>query len=145
LGLDEVCKPFAVSAHVSVDFGEGGKISAFGLGDVEHIHSPEAIQPGLILFGVFGRFFAGTILTTVADHWSQNENALFATPDEAAKRVPSAKSGNVGRIRFLPRNQHNVPKAVIAKFGHGREILREHCTVPGLEGSHEEIHGLFVF
>jgi hypothetical protein len=126
-----------------VDFGERGKILAFGLGDVEHIHSSETIQPGLILFGVFGLFFSGTILTTVADHWSQNKNALFATPDEAAKRVPSAKSCNMARIRFLPGNQHNVPKTVIAKFGHGREILREHCTVPGLQGCHQEIHGLF--
>jgi hypothetical protein len=31
----------------------------------------------------------------VADHRGENENAFFATPDEAAKRVPSAKSSNV--------------------------------------------------
>src|ERR1700735_3876664 len=110
-----------ISAHISVDFGERGKIFAFGLGNVEHIHSPETVQPGLILFGVFGLCFAGPILTTVADHWSQNENALSATPDEAAKRVPSADSGNVSRIRLLPRNEHNVSKTVIAKFGHGRQ------------------------
>ena len=81
----------------------------------------------------------------VADHWGENENAFFATPDEAAKRVPSAKSGNVGGVWLLPRNQHDVAEAVVAKLGHRSEILREHCTLPGLQRLHEIIHGFFGF
>ena len=34
LRFDELEQPFAVSAHVALDFGQRGKLLAFGLGDV---------------------------------------------------------------------------------------------------------------
>ena len=43
-----------------------------------------------------------------ADHGSENENALLATPNEAAKRVPGADSGHVGRRRLL-QSTHTLP------------------------------------
>jgi hypothetical protein len=47
-------------------------------------------------------------IALVADHWGENEDALFATPDEAAKRVPSAKSCNVCGI-WLLQSTHTLP------------------------------------
>jgi hypothetical protein len=34
LGFHELEKAFAVSAHVAVDFGQGGEVFAFGLADI---------------------------------------------------------------------------------------------------------------
>src|ERR1022692_2442906 len=76
-----------------------------------------------ILFGIL--FFTAL----VADHWGENEDAFFATPDEAAKRVPSAESCNVCGIGFLPCNQHDVAETVVAKLGHRSEILK-HRALP---------------
>src|ERR1019366_10272531 len=95
LRFDELEKAFAVSAHVAVDFGQRGKLFAFGLSNVEHIHAPETVQRALSLLGVGILFRVLVFVAFVANHWGENENAFFATPDEAAKRSPSAVSGNV--------------------------------------------------
>ena len=63
----------------------------------------------------------------------------------AAKRSPSAVSGDVSSVGLLPRNEHDVAEAVVAKLGHRSEILRENCTLPGLQGLHKVIHGFFGF
>ncbi len=56
LRFHELEQPFAVSAHVAADFGEGGEFLTFGLRDVEHIDSPEPVKPGLAVFpiGILG-------------------------------------------------------------------------------------------
>jgi hypothetical protein len=81
----------------------------------------------------------------IADHWSENENAFFTTPDEATKRSPSAVSGNVSSVWLLPRNQHDVAEAVIAKLRHCSEVLSKDYTLPGLQRLHQKIHGFFGF
>jgi hypothetical protein len=60
----------------------------------------------LLAIGVL--FRALFFIALVPDHRGENENAFLATPDEAAKRSPSAESGNVSSVWFLPRNQHDV-------------------------------------
>src|ERR1700674_1538739 len=94
----ELEKSFAVSAHVAVDFSQGWKLFAFGLSNVEHIHTPETVQSALSLLRIGILFRTLLFIAPVADHWRENENSLFATPDEAAKRVPSAESCNGCRI-----------------------------------------------
>ena len=50
LRFHELEQPFAVSAHVAVDFGQGGEFLAFGLADVENVDGPEPVQRGLAVF-----------------------------------------------------------------------------------------------
>jgi hypothetical protein len=52
----------------------------------------ETVQGTLSLLGIGILFRVVLFIALVADHWGENEDALFATPDEAAKRVPSAKA-----------------------------------------------------
>src|ERR1700721_4056575 len=108
LRFHELKQAFAVSAHVAIDFGQRGKVFAFGLTDVEHIHAPETVQRALSLIrvGILLRLLSLILFAFVTDHRSENENAFFATPDEAAKRCPSAESCNVRGIGLLPRNEH---------------------------------------
>ena len=145
LGLHELDQPFAVAADIALHFGQSRKVFPVRLADVEDIHGPESVQRGLSFLGIRVRFRILIFLALVADHRSENENTFFATPDEAAKRVPSAESCNVGGIGFLPRNQHDVAEAVVAKLGHRPEVCGEHFTVTGLQSRDEEIHGLFGF
>src|SRR5580700_1522683 len=98
LAFHELEQAFAVSAHVAIDFGQRGKFFAFGLGKVEHIHAPETVQRALSLLGILVRFRILILLALVANHWSENKNAFLSAPDEAAKRVPSADSRDVGGI-----------------------------------------------
>ena len=52
LGKDEVDQTFAVFANVSLDtLFQLGKLWAFGLGHVEHVHGAESDQHGLSLLG----------------------------------------------------------------------------------------------
>jgi len=60
----------------------------------------------LLGIGILSRILI--FIALVADHWGENENAFFATPDEAAKRSPSAVSSDVSSVWLLPRNQHDV-------------------------------------
>src|ERR1700693_2001092 len=147
LRFHELEEAFAVSAHVAIDFGQRGKVFAFGLTDVKHIHAPETVQRALRLIrvGILLRLLSLILFAFVSDHRSENENAFFATPDEAAKRSRSAVSCNVRGIGLLPRNQHDVAEAVVAKFGHGSEILREECTLPRLQRLHQVIDSFFGF
>src|SRR5580658_4314361 len=82
LRFDELEKAFAVSAYVAIDFGQCGKLFAFGLSNVEHIHTPEAVQGALSLLSIGILFCVLIFIAFVADHRSENENAFFATPDE---------------------------------------------------------------
>ena len=61
---------------------------------VEYIRAPETVQRALSLIrvGILLRLISLILFAFVADHRSENENAFFATPDEAAKRSPSAVS-----------------------------------------------------
>jgi hypothetical protein len=78
-----------------------------------------------------------------SDHRGENEDAFFASFNEAAKRVPCPKSGNIGSIRFLACDDHYGAEAVAVKLRHCSEVCGEHFTVPGLQCSDERIHGLF--
>jgi hypothetical protein len=62
----------------------------------------------LNFLGVCVPLRAVIVFALAADHRSQNENAFLATPNEAAKRVPSAKSCNVGGIGLL-QSTHTLP------------------------------------
>jgi hypothetical protein len=73
-----------------------------------------------------------------SDHRSENENAFFSTPDEAAKRSPSAVFGNVSSFWLLPLNEHDVAESVMAKLGHRSEICGKDFTVTGLQRSYRE-------
>src|ERR1700733_9786012 len=144
LRFHELKQTFAVSAHVAIDFGQRGKVFAFGLTNVKHIHAAETVQRALSLLRV-GSLLRLILFAFVSHHRSENENAFFATPDEAAKRSPSAVSCNVRGIGLLPRNEHDVAEAVVAKFRHGSEILREDCTLPRLQRLHKIIDSFFGF
>jgi hypothetical protein len=68
----------------------------------------------------------------------------FSPPfNEAAKRVPCPKSGNVGGIGLLACDEHDVAEAVGVKLRHCSEVCGEDFTVTGLQCCNEEIHGLF--
>jgi hypothetical protein len=110
LTFDKLDEPFAVAAHVALHFSKRRKFFAFGLRDVEHIHAPETVQgsESLLRVGILFRTLSVILLALVTDHRSKNENAFFATPDEAAKRSPSAVSGNVGGV-WLLRSTHTLP------------------------------------
>src|ERR1700733_924773 len=141
----ELEQTFAVSAHVSVDFGQGGEFLAFGLADIENIDGPESVQGPLTLGGcVVTRLVGRYILrASFSDHRGENENAFFSPFNEAAKRVPCPKSGNVGSIGLLTCDEHDVAKAVGAKLRHCSEVCGEDFTVTGLQCCNKEIHGLF--
>src|ERR1700723_1354696 len=104
------------------------------------MHTPEAVQGTVSLFSIGILFCVLIFSALIADHWGEDENAFFATPDEAAKRSPSAVSGNVSSVWLLPRNEHDVAEAVVVKLGHCAEILVKDCTLPGLQRSHQIIH-----
>ena len=112
LRFDEFEQPFAVAAHVAIDFVERGEFFAFGLGDVEHVHGPESKQGGLGALGILGRLRTFVLVALLADHRGENENAFFSPFNEAAKRVPGAKSGNVAGVGFLPGNQHHIAEGI---------------------------------
>src|SRR5580704_3908049 len=109
------------------------------------MHTPEAVQGTLSSFSIGILFCVLIIRALIADHWGENENAFFTTPDEAAKRSPSAVSGHVSSVWLLPRNQHDVAEAVITKLRHCSEVLSKDCTLPGLQRLHQKIHGFFGF
>jgi hypothetical protein len=111
LPFHERKEPFAVSAHVAADFGEGGEFLAFGLRDVEHVDTTEPVEPGLAVFLISilgGGFFISAAL--LADHGSQNEDAFFAAFHEAAKRVPSANPGTLVASGFCRAMSMTLPK-----------------------------------
>src|SRR5579863_2514667 len=100
LRFHELEQAFAVSAHVAIDFGQCWEFLAFGLSDVKNVDGPESVQRPLTLRGcLFTRLVGCYILgVSSSDHRGENENAFFSPFNEAAKRVPSPKSGNVGSI-----------------------------------------------
>jgi hypothetical protein len=113
LRLHESEEPLAVYAHVTwISVSVGLRLL---LDDIERIHGAKANELLLaFLLRIGTDIGCGFFLPqpAVADHRSQNENALLATFDEAAKRIPGANPGNVAGIRFLSSNQHDVAKAV---------------------------------
>src|ERR1700722_15224185 len=144
LRFHEVEQSFAVSAHIAIDFGQWGKVFAFGLADIENIDGPESVQcPLTICCCVFTRLLGRYILrASSSDHRGKNENAFFSPFNEAAKRVPCPKSGNVGSIGLLACDEHDVAEAVGVKLRHCSEVCGEDFTVTGLQCCDEEIHGL---
>src|SRR5580658_1838039 len=145
LRFHELEQTFAVSAHVAIDFGQGWEFFAFGLADIENIDGPESVQRPLTLrCCVFTWLFGLCILrASSSDHRGENENAFFSPFNEAAKRVPCPKSGNVGGIGLLACDEHDVAEAVRVKLRHCSEVCGEDFTVTGLQCCDEEIHGLF--
>src|ERR1700686_93681 len=89
LRFHELEQAFAVSAHVAIDFGQGGQFLAFGLADIENVDGPESVQCPLALRGcVFTRLVGRCILrASSSDHRGENENAFFSPFNEAAERV----------------------------------------------------------
>src|SRR5260370_22884188 len=49
LRFNELKQTFTVSAHVAIDFGQRGKVFAFGLADIENVDGPESVQRPLTL------------------------------------------------------------------------------------------------
>src|SRR5208282_4305007 len=145
LRFDELEQAFAVSAHVAVDFGQCGEFFAFGLADIENVDGPESVQRSLTLrCCVFTRLVGRYILrASSSDHRGENENAFFSPFNEAAKRVPCPKSGDVGGFGLLACDKHDVAEAVGVKLRHCSEVCGEDLTVTGLQCCDEEIHGLF--
>src|ERR1700733_4842316 len=98
LRFHELEQTFAVTAHVAIDFGQCWEFFAFRLANVENIDGSESVQCPLtlsccVLTSLVGRYI---LRTSSSDHWGENENAFFSPFNEAAKRVPCPKSGNVG-------------------------------------------------
>src|ERR1035438_1201440 len=145
LRFHELKQAFAVSAYVAIDFGQCWEFFAFGLTDVKNVDGPESVQCPLTLrCCVFTRLVGRYILrASSSDHRGENENAFFSPFNEAAKRVPCPKSGNVGCIGLLPCDKHYVAEAVGVKLRHCSEVGGEDFTVTGIQRCHEEIHGLF--
>src|SRR5271166_1744267 len=145
LRFHELKQAFAVSAHVAIDFGQCWEFFAFGLADIENIDGPESVQCSLTLCCcVFARLVGRYILrASSSDHRGENENAFFSPFNEAAKRVPCPKSGNVGSVGLLACNEHDVAEAVAVKLRHCSEVCGEDFTLTGLQCCHEEIYGLF--
>ena len=145
LRFHEFEQAFAVSAYVAVYFCKGRKVFAFGLADIKNVDGSESVQRALTLrCCVFTRLVGRYILrTSSSDHRGENENAFFSPFDEAAKRVPCAKSGNVGRVGLLACDEHDVAEAVGVKLRHRSEVGGEDFTVTGLQRCNEEIDGLF--
>src|SRR5208282_2683528 len=145
LRFHELEQAFAVSAHVAIDFGQCWEVFAFGLADIENIDGPESVQRSLTLScRVFARLVGRYILrASSSDHRGENENAFFSPFNEAAKRVPCPKSGNVGGVGLLTCDEHDVAEAVGVKLRHCSEVGGENFTVTGLQSCNKEIHGLF--
>jgi hypothetical protein len=81
---------------------------------VEHVHGAKAEElPSWLAFircivGVYlGRDFA-LARPVVSDHWSENQDSFFPALNEAAKRVPCTKSGDVGSVGLL-QSTHTMP------------------------------------
>jgi hypothetical protein len=69
-----------------------------------------AIRVNLVRFkrGVCDLHHALVLVAFIADHWGENENAFFGTPDEAAMRSPSAVSSDVSSV-WLLQSTHTLP------------------------------------
>src|ERR1700685_2374798 len=145
LRFDELEQAFAVSAHIAIDFGQSGKLFALRLGNIENIDGPESVQRP-VTFGccVITRFVGCCILrASSSDHRGENENPFFSPFNEAAKRVPCPKSGNIGSVGLLACYEHDVAEAVGVKLRHCSEVCGEDFTVTRLQCCNEEIDGLF--
>src|ERR1700678_915374 len=145
LRFHELKQTFAVSAHVTIDFGQCWKVFALGLADIENVDGPETVQRPLplsccVLTRLVGRYI---LRASSSDHRGENENAFFSSFNEAAKRVPCPKTGNVGSIGLLARDEHDVAEAVGVKLRHRSEVCGKDFTVTGLKCCTEEIDGLF--
>src|SRR5208337_2657151 len=145
LRFHELEQTFAVSGHFSVDFGQCWKFFSFGLTNVKNVDGPESVQRPLTFRGCVCTWLVGRYIfrASSSDHRGENENSIFSPFNEAAKRIPCPKSGNVGSIGPLACDQHDVAEAVSVKLRHCSEVCGEDFTVTGLQSCDEEIHGLF--
>ena len=132
LRLHELEQTFAVSAGIAIDFGQCWKVFAFGLSDVKNVDGTESVHcPLTLTCCVFASLVGRYILRiSSSDHRSENENAFFSTPDEAAKRSPSPVSGNVSSIWLLPRNEHDVAEASCHRPDYVNSPLRDCSPFP---------------
>src|ERR1700693_3235505 len=135
LRFHELKQTFAVSAHVAIDFGQRGKVFAFGLADIENVDGPETVQRPLtlgccVLTRLGGRDILGA---SSSDHRGEDEDAFFSPFNEAAKRVPCPKSGDVGSIGLLTCDEHDVAAAVGVKLRHRSDVCGEDLAVTGLQ------------
>src|SRR5271163_3265169 len=103
LRFHELDQTFAVSAHIAIYFGQSREVFALRLCNVENVDGPESVQrPQTLCCCFFTRLVGRYILrASSSDHRGENENAFFSPFNEAAKRVPCPKSGNVGSIGLL--------------------------------------------
>src|ERR1700733_1921003 len=106
----ELQQAFAVSAYIAIDFGQCWEFFAFGLTDVKNVDGPESVQRPLTLRGCVVTWLLGRCILRApsADHRGEDENAFFSPFNEAAKRVPCPKSGNVGSVGLLACDEHDV-------------------------------------
>src|SRR5205807_5099089 len=84
LRFHELEQAFTVSAHVAIDFGQGGELLAFGLVDIENVNGPESIKRPLtlgccVLTGLVSRYI---FRASSSDHRGENENAFFSSRSE---------------------------------------------------------------
>src|ERR1700679_1721316 len=80
---------------------------------IENVDGPESVQRPLplgccVFTPLVGRYI---LCASSSDHGGENENAFFSPFNEAAKRVPCPKSGNVGSIGLLACDEHDVAEA----------------------------------
>ena len=147
MGFHELDQPFAVAADIALHFGQSRKVFPLRLTSIKNVDGPESVQRPLTLRCCVFTWLLGRYIlrASSSDHRGENENAFFSPSNEAAKRVPCPKSGNVGSIGLLACDQHDVAKAVGVKLRHCSEVCGEDFTVTGLQCRNEEIHGLFGF
>ena len=95
-----------------MDFGQYWEVFPLSLADIENVDGPESVQRSLTLrCCVFTRLVGRYVLrVSSSDHRGENENAFFASFNEAAKRVPCTKSGNVGSVGLHRAINMMLPK-----------------------------------
>ena len=98
---------------------------------IEYVDGAESDQYRLILLGDVLVGF-GVLLLAGSDHRGKDADALLSLHDLAAKLVPRIQPCDAGRIRLLPCDLEDVPKAVVVEFAHCGEVGGEafRCVLP---------------
>src|SRR5215470_1118135 len=139
------CQPcrqaYAETNHVALDFGQMRQFVSAGLADIEYVGGAESEQLALRRDRFFWSRF--TLFALAPDHGCQNEDATLAFVDKAAERIPGAKAGDSGCVRFLPGNEHDVSETVAVEPSHCSKVLDKHFTSSRLQGFYEILDRLF--
>jgi len=147
LRFHELEQPFAVSAHVAIDFAQCWKFFAFGLTDVKNVDGPESVQRPLtlgccILTRLVGRYIFVFRRPTIGARMKMPFSPrLTKRPSEFHVRSPATLVAS----GFCRAHEHDVAEAVGVKLRHCSEVCGEDFTVTRLQRCNEEIHGLFWF